>query len=392
MKLKTFFRSFTFLQKTCFLIISLYLFIALAADFIANDKPLYCVCNGKPVFPIGKSYLEIIGISANTGAFDYKDCTSRLMTWIPYHANSLDPSSNGYTAPFAASSTGIHFLGTDALGKDVLAGLIHGTRYAFIIGIASTLFSLIPGVFIGMMMGFWQNHKLSMNYLQATAYFFSTILFLFELYTFFGIFQGPLLILTSVILCLVFCLINYGIWRFLNFTDKKINLPIDNLLMRGIEIFESFPKLLILMTLTILIERPGIFSLVVLIAVIRWPLFAQISRAETLRVSKLNFTRSAENIGVHWFTILSRHIWPNIKETIWVTALFSFSAAILLEASLSFIGLGLKLEQVSWGSLLNEGRQYFPGWWLSLFPGIAIFILILALNWLFDEKSKSIAS
>lgn len=392
MKLKIFFKSFTFLQKICFLVIGLYLIVALAADFIANDKPLYCICNGKAVYPIGKSYLELIGIADHTGAFDYKDCTSKIMTLIPFHANTLDPSSNGYSAPLTGSSTGIHYLGTDALGKDVLAGLIHGTRYAFIIGIVSTLFSMIPGIGIGMMMGFWQNHKLSLNYLQAIVIFLATLLFLFELYTLSTVFHGLQWILMSCMLCILFVLVIFGTGRILKVNGKKIILPIDSILMRGIEIFESFPKLLILMTLTILIERPGIFSLVIMMAIIRWPLFAQISRAETLRVSKLNFTLSAENIGVHWFVILYRHIWPNMKETLWVTALFSFSASILLEASLSFIGLGLKLERVSWGSLLNEGRQYFPGWWLSFFPGMAIFVLILTLNWLFDDKSKSIPS
>jgi peptide/nickel transport system permease protein len=392
MSLKTYFLSRTVLQKICLLIIALYLIVSFTADFIANDKPLYCICKGETVFPIAKSYLEIIGLSAPTGAFDYKDCNSKLMPWIPFHANTLDPFSNGYAAPLATSSTGIHILGTDALGKDVLAGLIHGTRYAFIIGLASTLFSLIPGVFIGMMMGFWQNHKLSMNYLQAFVFFLLTVLFLFELNTFYTAFNGLTFIFILVLLLFIFCLLSYTTWRMLNFNVKKFVFPLDNILMRCIEIFESFPKLLILMTLIVLTERPGIFSLILLIAVIRWPLFAQISRAETLRVSKLNFTLSAENIGVHWFSILGRHIWPNIKETLLVTALFSFSAAILLEASLSFIGLGLKLDQVSWGSLLNEGRQYFPGWWLSLFPGLAIFLLVLALNWLFDNKSKSISA
>ena len=65
------------------------------------------------------------------------------------------------------------------------------------------------------------------------------------------------------------------------------------------------------------------------------------------------------------------------------------STAILLEASLSFIGLGLKLERVTWGSILNEGRQYLPGWWLSIFPGMAIFLLLISLHWILAEKDQS---
>ena len=382
--------SFTLLQKICLSIIAVYVLIGISADFIANDKPLYCVCNGRSVFPIGKSYLEKIGLFNYTTASDYLECTSRIMPWIPFHANSLDPLSNGYAGPWTKSATGIHILGTDALGKDVLAGLIHGTRYAFIIGIFATLFSLIPGVMSGMMMGYFQNHKLRINYIQAVAFFIALVLFFFELRTTAFVFSGiPFWIITFILICtLVVALI--AIFKYAKFNLNTVAFPLDNIMMRCIEIFESFPKLLVLMILSIWIARPSIFSIVVLIAVIRWPLFAQISRAETIRVSNLNFTRSAENIGVHWFRILTRHIWPNIKGSLLVTALFSLSTAILLEASLSFIGLGLKLELVSWGSLLNEGRQYFPGWWLSLFPGLTIFVLILSVNWLFDDKNRAI--
>lgn len=390
MNIKDSILSFTLLQKICLCIIAVYVFIGIGADFIANDKPFYCVCNGRSVFPIGKSYVEKMGLSNHTTASDYTECTSRIMPWIPFHAHSLDPSSNGYAGPWTKSATGIHILGTDALGKDVLAGLIHGTRYAFIIGILATLFSFIPGVVSGMMMGYFQNHKLRFNYIQSVAFFIAMILFFFELYTTAFVFSGFQFWISTFFLLCTLVATWIAIFKYGKFNLNTVAFPLDNMMMRCIEIFESFPKLLLLMILSIWIARPGIFSIVILIAVIRWPIFAQISRAETLRVSNLNFTQSAENIGVHWFRILSRHIWPNIKGPLLVTALFSLSTAILLEASLSFIGLGLKLELVSWGSLLNEGRQYFPGWWLSLFPGLTIFVLILSLNWLFDDKNRSI--
>jgi peptide/nickel transport system permease protein len=112
------------------------------------------------------------------------------------------------------------------------------------------------------------------------------------------------------------------------------------------------------------------------------------SRSETLKESVSNYVIAAENINIPWYRILIRHIWPNIKSTLLVTAIFTFSASILLEASLSFIGLGMRLEEVTWGSLMNEGRNYLPGWWLSLFPGLAIFSLLFALNWLFIKQKN----
>lgn len=142
------------------------------------------------------------------------------------------------------------------------------------------------------------------------------------------------------------------------------------------------------MGLMVVMTRPSVFMLSVMVAIIRWTLFVQVARAETLKERVANYVISAENINLPWWKILIKHIWPNIKSSLLVTAIFSFSAAILVEASLSFIGLGLRIEVVTWGSLLNAGRQYMPGWWLSLFPGLAIFSLLLSLNWLFIDRSK----
>lgn len=380
-EIKKYYTSLSRIQKACLILVCFYFILALLSNIIANDKPLTCTCNGERKFPAFGDYLEQLGLKPATSAFDYKDCSDKIIPVIPFHAGTLDPGSNGYSRPSYLSG---HFLGTDALGKDVLAGIIHGSKYVFIIGIFSVLFSFLPGVVLGMFMGYWQDYKLKINWLVFLLVVCLFFLLMYEWTVLFNSFRRYVILSFLLLVCFVF--FSYVLITKYGKQGKLITIPIDSIGMRVIEVFESFPKILILIALTLVISRSTIWHLVFMIAFIRWPVFAQISRAETLRVSQLPYILSAQNIELPWYTILYKHILPNIKSSLLITCLFSFSAAILLEASLSFLGLGLHLNQVSWGSILNEGRQYFPGWWLSLFPGLSIFILIVSLNWLMDKK------
>ncbi|MEP7268521.1 MAG: ABC transporter permease [Saprospiraceae bacterium] len=383
-------KKYTLIQKLSLYILSLYVLVACLANVLANDKPIYCNCNGVMRWPALREYLEQINILSTTHSFDYANCSHKLNSIIPYSANSLDPTSNGFAPPFYRSSpdNAYHILGTDALGKDVLAGLIHGTRYAFYIGILSTILAFIPGILLGMIMGYFQNYKIRWNLCQILSLVIWIFVGLYEMYITPHIFPDYSFLVQLTCIGVWFFLAYFLIKIFSKF-GKKYKMPIDNILMRCIDVFESFPKLLLLMSLIVIYTRPSTLLLIFLIAILRWPLFAQIARAETLKECQSNYIISSENLGVSVYLILTKHIWPNIKGSLWVTALFSFSSAILLEATLSFIGIGLRLEQVSWGSLLNEGRQYLPGWWLSVFPGLAIFTLLLTINWLFEENSLS---
>jgi peptide/nickel transport system permease protein len=194
---------------------------------------------------------------------------------------------------------------------------------------------------------------------------------------------------TMVFLIFWYSIARY-IWKYAGRVGKKLSIPLDSIIMRAIDIFESFPKFIIVDGFNDRIEQAFCMDFIHSHCIDSVDtLFAQMARNETIKESVANYVLAAENISIPWHKILIRHIWPNIKSVIWVTAVFTFSASVLIEASLSFIGLGLRLERVTWGSLLNEGRQYFPGWWLSVFPGLAIFSLLFALNWLFIIKTRN---
>lgn len=368
------------------------LFIAAVADLIANEKPLFCICGGRWHFPAWRDYAEYTGLLRKTNAFDYAGCTHRLSAPVPFSPSTIDPAGSGYLSPAGGRSLSghKHWLGTDALGRDVLAGMIHGTRYAWLIGLLSTLLAGIPGIFAGMAMGYWRDHKLKLTIFQMIGLFLFFLLWLYEWSVLMIVSTGRMRLFFVVAMMVFLAGVCYLTLKKGNPAGTRtFSVPVDSMLMRFIDYFESFPRLFLMMALLVFLARPSGALLIVLIAFIRWPLFAQVARSETLRESSLNYVLAAENLGLPWYRILTRHIWPNIRSTLLVTALFSVSTAVLLEASLSFIGLGLKLESVTWGSILNEGRQYLPGWWLSVFPGFAMFILLLSLHWILDEKSRS---
>lgn len=377
--------------KLSFCIVLLSILTAIFADVIANDKPLVCQCNGTWRWPAFRQYAENFGWLPPTHSFDYVDCHKKIMPIFPFASSTIDPSASGYLSPVKAWSAGPnkHWLGTDALGRDVLAGLVHGARYAWVIGLWSTLLAAIPGIFIGMTIGYLKNQKLKLSLWQIIFFVVLGFFFFYELYILIAIYHGP----GSLLFIAGLSALAWGVVRFIlkktGGTSKQFFIPVDDMVMRFIDFFESFPRLFLMMALLVFMARPSLNLMILLIAFIRWPLFAQVARAETLRESALNYVLATENIGIPWYKILTRHIWPNIKSALFITALFSISTAILLEASLSFIGLGLKLEQVTWGSILNEGRQYLPGWWLSIFPGLAIFLVLISLHWIWAEKDQS---
>jgi peptide/nickel transport system permease protein len=121
------------------------------------------------------------------------------------------------------------------------------------------------------------------------------------------------------------------------------------------------------------------------ISVVYMPPFARLVRGQTLSVREWDFVTAARVLGAGHLRIMWRHIWPNVTAPIVVQASLTVSFAVLVEASLSFLGVGVRPPTPSWGSMLNTGYQYLElAPWLSLFPGAAIFVTVLGLNFLGD--------
>jgi ABC-type dipeptide/oligopeptide/nickel transport system permease subunit len=159
---------------------------------------------------------------------------------------------------------------------------------------------------------------------------------------------------------------------------------IDEVIMRFADVLLAFPGILLAIGIMAVLG-PSLTNVVIALVFLGWVIYARLARALTLKLRELDFVQASKSIGASSFRILLRHIFPNMIPTLLVQASFSFAAILLAEAALSFLGLGVQPPDPSWGSMLSEGKNHLldtPQ--LMLFPGLTIFISVLAFNLLGD--------
>ena len=155
---------------------------------------------------------------------------------------------------------------------------------------------------------------------------------------------------------------------------------VDELLMRFVDLMLNFPRLFLLLTL-IAFLRPSIWVIMAVIGFTGWMGLSRLVRSEILSLREREFVQSARALGAPDRRIMFRHILPNAMVPILVSATLGVAGAILAESGLSFLGLGVQPPTPSWGNILNVGRSNIEiAWWLSIFPGLAILITVLAYN------------
>ena len=160
---------------------------------------------------------------------------------------------------------------------------------------------------------------------------------------------------------------------------------VDEILMRITDVFLAFPPLLLAIAIAAALGASYINALAA-IAATWWPWYARLARAQTLSVRERAYIEAARSIGVRDRVIIARHIFPNIMTPIVVQGTLDVGTAILVAAGLSFIGLGTQAPYADWGVMISDGRLFFLSgrWWLSTFPGLAIFFTAMAFNFLGD--------
>ena len=155
---------------------------------------------------------------------------------------------------------------------------------------------------------------------------------------------------------------------------------VDLLLSRAIEVVLCFPVLFLLLALAAFLP-PSATTVVLAIGLTTWPQDARYARAEVLKVKNLDYTRAARASGASTARVLARHLLPSVLPPLLVSAAFGVAWAILAEAALSFLGVGLPASTISWGGLLATAPTYIEeAWWMALFPGLALFVTVAAYN------------
>jgi peptide/nickel transport system permease protein len=155
---------------------------------------------------------------------------------------------------------------------------------------------------------------------------------------------------------------------------------VDAVLMRFTDIILTLPALLLAMAF-VAVLRPSLFSILLVIGLVSWTQVARVVRAETLSMSTRDFVLAARALGASPVRLIARHVVPNVLPIIIVMAALGTSSTLLLDAALSFLGLGVPPPTPTWGRMIEEATIYFrTAPWLATFPGLAIFYAVLAFN------------
>lgn len=315
-----------------------------------------------------------------------------LMAWIgplfvAYEPAAIDLSNAGSIGPFdkqQIANKGRHWLGTDELGRDALSQLVYGSRTALWVGFGSVLLSALIGILLGSLPAYYGDKLFKIN--RRNLWMAGLLSFFFLLYSFLvipwkeGDFSMNLLLFAFLFLLIIL----FWSFAYRSKRPKNTSLPLDLILGRVIEVMDSLPILFIIISLSAVIE-PSISGLILIIGISNWSTIARYARSETLAIKEQAYIESARAVGQAPFQILLKHILPNALGPTLVTLSFGVAAAILIESTLSFLGIGIGVEDASWGAMMAEGRKDPSAWWLILPPGMAIFSIVYSCNKIGDS-------
>ncbi len=422
--------AWTQFKKNKIALVSLYLLLALViialfSPYIANDRPLYAEYEGNTLYPAFAEETRTDSIFNQEGEFvqvlqyditDWRQLDLTKVVWapIPYSPGSMDRYNRDYAAPggeqrFKNSNGEIvpvpskfrHKLGTDGIGRDLASGLIHGTRISLMVGLVSMGIASLIGIILGAIAGFFGDTKLKMPRIKYWLTLFGIFMGLF--YGFGqrkyvladgfgeGIGAGMWELIISILLIITITFAFRLLSRLFQFGKLKeeVSVPIDTFVSRGIELLNSIPRLLLIITITAVVER-SIWIVMIIIGVTGWTRIARFTRAEFLRIRSLEFVQAAESLGFSSVRTIFKHALPNALAPVFVSIAFGIASAILIESGLSFLGIGVPDDIVTWGSLLNLGRQNLEAWWLIIYPGMAIFLTITIYNMIAEASRDAL--
>ncbi len=376
--------------------------IALLADLLANEKPLACSYNGKIYFPVFRSCLADIGLAgypAELQNVNWRDehCSFVLFPPVPYSPTNFDSNNEHSVSPLGPQHVPSlfwrHWLGTDELGHDVLSIMIHGTRISLLVGLVAMSIAAFIGILLGSLAGYFGDERLQASrarlllnilfFLLALFYGFAVRSYILSdaLAVSFGSFIWELLLSLLVMAGIIATgnLLAIPLKR-IPFLGKRVKLPVDITVSRLFEVMLSIPTLFLIISVSAVVSKPSIFLVMAVIGLTSWTGIARFMRAELLRVRSLEYIEAAHALGFSEWRIIFRHAIPNALSPVLIAIAFGIAAAILIESTLSFLGIGVPPELLTWGSLLSSARQTPNAWWVALFPGIAIFITVTIYN------------
>lgn len=383
------------------------LLISLLGPFLATDQPWYVSINGQTYFP-AFTQTNNLPVELRNPTVGWRNLNYESVVWapLPYSPGAGDGANNYANAqhkgPFdkqleyqqgPISLRHRHWLGTTWDGSDLLSGLIHGTRISLTVGLSAVALATLIGLILGALAGYLGDTRFRISLMQGL--FFLPALLLAYFYGFqlrsFALLDSladsfaaflPQLLLSLLIASAVL----FVYWKLSGWLSKKLTpqrsmvVPLDSIILKIIEIFNTIPRLILIVSIAALIGDYSLFYLILIIGITSWTGIARLTRAEFLRIRELDYMQSGRSLGLPEWQLIFRHALPNALPPISITIIFGVSSAILAESALSFIGVGVPAEVLTWGKLLSEGQEFYTAWWMVIFPGLALFFTLTALN------------
>jgi peptide/nickel transport system permease protein len=291
--------------------------------------------------------------------------------------------------PEAIPRLGIYLFGTDDLGRDVFARMMQGAWVSLTVGFVAVGISVLVGIILGGLSGYYgQNAATADQVIAAATGIAGAILLVARLVT-----LGALLLMAGGI----FFVLSRGLKRKVRARAETgwtriLSIPtvsIDALIMRFVDIMLCFPSFFLILTVVALLP-PSIYNIMIVIGLTSWMGTTRFVRAEFLSLRDQDFVTAARALGIGNWRIIFRHMVPNAIAPVLVSATIGIASAILTEAGLSFLGLGVPPPHATWGNILSDGKNYiFDAPWLTFVPGIGILIVVLSFN-LFGEGLRDV--
>ena len=194
----------------------------------------------------------------------------------------------------------------------------------------------------------------------------------------------------SLAVCVLAILVSGAIGSSLGILAGYFGGALETVIMRAVDLAVSLPVMLLALLFGVLFG-PSFANIVIIISLLLWAQFARMARGETLKVKQMDFVDLARTAGCSRLSIMWSHILPNVAGPLLVLATLQVGTVIIMEASLSFLGVGVPPPWPAWGSMIAEGRSYVvSAWWLCIFPGLAVLLTVLSMNVLGDVLTDAL--
>jgi peptide/nickel transport system permease protein len=348
---------------------------AILASTLAQELPLVSkTAEGAWVYPAWRTNWAAWGWTQLPTVESLAAEKPFLHAFIPYGPTTQDKQA------VLTKPTSRHWFGTDGVGRDVATLIIYGARSAIFIGLGALFFALLIGLPLGLVAGFFGDRGLKKTWWQWLVIGLGLLVGLWAIWAAIQLqnVTGSLPWL-ALLICAVY-LVNKLTSSKTVKASHLAAFPVESTVLRFFEWWQALPKMLLLLVLVTVIEQPSHLIMAACIGVLEWPFIARLTRAQTAEWAKKDFVRAGQALGLSSIRLTVRHIWPNIFGPLAVASVFVVADAILLEAGLALLGLGLPPEVPTWGGLLMQAR-HLPGYWhLWLFVSLILLATIASLQ------------